>query len=70
MFGHRTTWLLARDHGDWVAALGVNGALGESTWNVEIVPTFLNDGGTRMSVLANISNAVSTTELQSRLDQN
>ena len=57
MLGHQTTWLLARDHGDWVAALGVNGALGESTWNIEVVPTFLNDGGTRTSVIANISNA-------------
>ena len=27
LFDHQTTWLLARDHGDWVGALGVNGAL-------------------------------------------
>ena len=50
--------LLARDHGDWVAALGLNGALGGATWNVELVPTFLRRGGTRVSALANISDAV------------
>ena len=27
LLGHQTTWLLARDHGDWVAGAGVNGAL-------------------------------------------
>ncbi|WP_293677196.1 hypothetical protein [uncultured Phenylobacterium sp.] len=53
--GRRTTWLLARDHGDWVAAVGVNGALGGATWNLEVVPTFLDGGGTRVSGLANIS---------------
>ena len=53
--GHRTTLLVARDHGDWVAAVGVNGALGGATWNVEVVPTFLDAGGTRVSALANIS---------------
>jgi hypothetical protein len=56
--GHETTWLIARDHGDWVAAAGVNGALGGATWNVEVVPTFLRGGGTRVSALTNISTAV------------
>jgi len=32
--GHQATFLLARDHGDWVGGVGVNGALGGSTWNV------------------------------------
>ncbi len=56
--GHGTTFLLARDHGDWVVGAGVNGALGGATWNVELVPTFLNAGPTRISALANISDAV------------
>ncbi|HUO13241.1 MAG TPA: hypothetical protein VMU37_10850 [Caulobacteraceae bacterium] len=58
LFGHPMTWLLARDHGDWVAGLGVNGALSGATWNVELVPTFERDGRTRVSGLANISDAV------------
>jgi hypothetical protein len=57
LMGHQTTWLLARDHGDWVAGVGVNGALGGATWNVELVPTVLGAGGTRVSALANISDA-------------
>ena len=56
--GHQTTWLLARDHGDWVAGVGVNGALSGATWNLELVPTFLRGGGARLSALANISDAV------------
>jgi hypothetical protein len=56
--GHETTLLLARDHGDWVGGLGVNGALGGATWNVELVPTFLRVGGTRVSGIANISDGV------------
>ena len=58
LFGHETTWLLARDHGDWVGAVGINGALGEATWNIELVPTFLDAGPTRLSALANISDAI------------
>ena len=57
LLGHQTTWLLARDHGDWVAGVGVNGALGGASWNVEVVPTVLRQGGTRVSALANISDA-------------
>jgi hypothetical protein len=58
VLGHHTTLLLARDHGDWVAALGVNGALGGATWNLEAVPTVLKAGGVRLSGIANISDAV------------
>lgn len=58
LFGHQTTWLLARDHGDWVGAIGVNGAAGGATWNVELVPTLLNSGGTRVSSIANMSDAL------------
>jgi hypothetical protein len=62
LFGHATTVLVARDHGDWVTAVGVSGALGEATWNVEFVPTFVNSGATRFSALANISDAVTLLE--------
>ena len=53
----QTTWLLARDHGDVVAGVGINGSLGEATWNAELIPTFVNGGGTHTSVLLNISDA-------------
>ncbi len=56
--GHQITWLLARDHGDWVGAIGVNGALGGATWNVEVLPTVINGGPTLTSVLGNVSDAV------------
>jgi hypothetical protein len=58
VLGHPTTLMLARDHGDWVTALGVNGALGGATWNLEIVPTVLKAGGVRVSGVANISDAM------------
>jgi hypothetical protein len=58
LFGHRTTWLIARDHGDWVGALGVNGALGGATWNLEAVPTDVRREGLRVSGVANISDAI------------
>jgi hypothetical protein len=58
LFDHQTTILLARDHGDWVGGVGVNGALGDASWNVELVPTFLDGGPVRTSGLANISDAV------------
>ena len=58
VLGHHTTLMLARDHGDWVAALGVNGSLGGATWNLEAVPTMLKAGGVRVSGIANISDAV------------
>ena len=58
VLGHETTLLVARDHGDWVAALGVNGSLGGATWNLEAVPTALKGGGVQVSGIANISDAV------------
>ena len=58
LFSHAVTLLLAGDHGDWVGGAGVNGALGGSTWNVELVPTFERQGQTRLSGVANISDAV------------
>lgn len=54
----QTTWLLARDHGDTVAAIGVNGALGGATWTAEVVPTFVRGGGTFTSAILNISDAM------------
>ena len=57
-FGHQTTWLVARDHGDWVFGAAINGALGEATWNVELVPTFERSGAVRVSALVNLSDAV------------
>lgn len=56
--GHPTTLLVAHDHGDWVSALGVNGALEGSTWNLELVPTVERSGAAKVSALANISDAV------------
>jgi hypothetical protein len=58
LLGHRTTWLLARDHGDWVGALSVNGALKGATWNLEVVPTGVRREGVRVSGVANISDAL------------
>jgi len=58
VLGHQTTMLFARDHGAWVGALGVNGALGGATWNLELVPTIKDHGPTRISGVANISDAV------------
>jgi hypothetical protein len=58
LLGQQTTWLLARDHGDVVTGLGVNGALGGATWNLELIPTVLGHGGARVSALANISDAM------------
>jgi len=53
----QTTWLVARDHGDWVAGLSIGGPLGGAVWNVEVMPTFEMAGPTRVSALANISGA-------------
>ncbi len=52
-----TAWLVARDHGDWTAALQFGGPLGGATWDVDVVPVFLAGGGTRISAVANISTA-------------
>jgi len=61
-FGHQTTMLVASDHGDWVGGLGINGALGGATWNLEVIPTFVGHGAGRVSALANISDAVTLFE--------
>jgi hypothetical protein len=58
LLGHPTTWLVARDHGDWTAAVGVNGPIGQATWNVELLPTWTKAGQSYISALANVSDAV------------
>jgi hypothetical protein len=57
LFGVETTALLARDHGDWTGALGINGPLSGATWNIEALPTALRNGPVVFSALANISDA-------------
>lgn len=51
------TALLARDHGDVTAGLGLAGPFGRANWSVELVPTFVRNGGSYVSLLANVSNA-------------
>ncbi|HEY1710436.1 MAG TPA: hypothetical protein VGG10_19355 [Rhizomicrobium sp.] len=53
----QTSWLLARDHGDWTAAAEATGPLGGASWTLELVPVFPHAGGTRVSALANFSDA-------------
>lgn len=60
--GLGATVLMARDHGQWVGAVGVDGALGGATWNVELVPLVPRDGKVRLSGVANITTAVTLFE--------
>jgi hypothetical protein len=55
--GMQTTWIVARDRRDWVAGVGINGELGQATWNAEIVPTFVHGGQILTSGIVNISDA-------------
>ncbi|MBI1418164.1 MAG: hypothetical protein GC146_13155 [Limimaricola sp.] len=52
-----TTVLLGRDHGDTTLGLGLSGSLGGAAWNMEVVPTWADDGTRWTSALANISTA-------------
>lgn len=54
---YQTTLLVARDHGDVVAGLGVNGTFGGASWNAEVIPTFVQNAGTYTSLLFNLSDA-------------
>jgi hypothetical protein len=56
--GLGATVLVARDHGDWTLAAELSGPWAGANWDLELVPTFLNSGPTRISALANISDAV------------
>jgi hypothetical protein len=51
------TLLLAKDRADSTLGIGASGALGGAAWNAEVIPTHLDNGGTRTSVLLNISQA-------------
>ena len=50
-------FLLARDYDDIVLAVGFSGALGEAVWRTDIVPVFLDAGGSRISLVANLEYA-------------
>jgi len=54
----QATVLVARDHGDWTGALQLSGPLAGASWDVELVPVFVNHGPARLSAIANISAAV------------
>jgi hypothetical protein len=54
----QTSWLVARDHGDWTAAADIGGSLGGASWDVELIPVFPTQGAARISALANISDAI------------
>lgn len=54
----QATLLVARDHGDWTGALQLSGPLAGATWDVELLPVFVNHGPRRLSAIANISAAV------------
>ncbi len=56
--GIQTAWLVARDHGDWTAAAEASGPLGGATWDLELVPVIVDRGATRVSALANVSDAL------------
>jgi hypothetical protein len=62
-----TTWLLARDRGDWTMALGLSGSLGGAAWNAEIIPTIEKHGRVETSALVNISDAVTLFERNATL---
>ena len=49
--------LLARDYADIVLGVGVNGPLADAVWNMEIIPTWLDDNTVKTSILLNISQA-------------
>jgi hypothetical protein len=53
----QATLLAARDHGDWVTAAELAGPLSGASWDLEFVPTFEQQGGVRVSAIANISDA-------------
>jgi hypothetical protein len=53
----QTDWLVARDYADTVAGVGIAGSLGEAVWRVDIVPVWLDTGGSRTSLVANFEHA-------------
>lgn len=59
IIGETLQWslLLAKDRADTVLGLGASGPWGSAVWNLEVVPTYLEHGSTRTSVLMNLSHA-------------
>ncbi len=59
LIGENLQWnfLLAQDRADSVLGISVSGALGGAAWNLEVIPTYLENQSTRTSVLMNISQA-------------
>jgi len=59
VISERLQWtvLLARDRADTVLGLGASGPLGGAAWNLEVIPTYLDNSKTRTSALLNISQA-------------
>jgi len=49
--------LAARDYRDTVLGLGASGALGEGVWRFNVVPTRLDAGGVKTSLVANFEHA-------------
>lgn len=49
--------LLAQDYNDTVLGIGASGSFAGAVWNVEMVPTRLDQGSTKTSILINVSQA-------------
>jgi hypothetical protein len=49
--------LAARDYGDTVLGLGLSGAWGRAVWRLSLVPVWLDAGGTKTSLVANVEHA-------------
>ena len=65
--GLGATLLVARDHGDWTLAAELSGPWAGATWDLELVPTILRSGPTRISALANISDAMTLLDRNATL---
>jgi hypothetical protein len=53
----QTDLLVARDYLDTVIGLGLSGSLGQAVWRLSLVPTWLDRGGTRTSLVVNVEHA-------------
>jgi hypothetical protein len=53
----QTDLLVARDYRDTVVGLGLSGSLGQAVWRMSLVPVWLDAGGTRTSLVANLEHA-------------
>lgn len=59
LIGDTLQWslLLAQDRADAVLGMATSGPWGGAVWNLEVIPTYLDNRGTRTSALFNISQA-------------